>query len=35
MAEFSLPANSTVRKDGRIYKAPEGATNVRVFRIYR
>jgi hypothetical protein len=35
MAEFSLPANSTVRKDGRVFKAPAGAKNVRVFKIYR
>ncbi len=35
MAEFTLPANSKVRKDGRLYKAPAGATNVRVFKIYR
>ena len=35
MAEFSLPANSKVRKDGRIFKAPAGAKNVRVFKIYR
>src|ERR1700692_3337629 len=35
MAEFSLPANSKVRKDGRLFKAPAGAKNVRVFKIYR
>jgi len=35
MAEFSLPAHSKVRKDGRVYKAPAGAKNVRVFKIYR
>ncbi len=35
MAEFSLPANSKVRKDGRVYKAPAGAGNIRVFKIYR
>jgi len=35
MAEFSLPPNSKVRKDGRVFKAPAGATNVRVFKIYR
>ncbi len=35
MAEFSLPANSKVRKDGRIFKAPAGAKNVRVFKVYR
>src|ERR1700682_736003 len=35
MAEFSLPANSKVRKDGRVFKAPAGAKNVRVFKVYR
>jgi succinate dehydrogenase / fumarate reductase iron-sulfur subunit len=35
MAEFSLPANSKIRKDGRIFKAPAGAKNVRAFKIYR
>ena len=35
MAEFSLPANSKVRTDGRVYKAPAGAANIRVFKIYR
>src|SRR5579859_2121294 len=35
MAEFFLPANSKVRRDGRLYKAPSGSTNVRVFKIYR
>src|SRR5476651_2609156 len=35
MAEFTLPANSKVRKDGRVFKAPAGAKNVRVFKIYR
>ena len=35
MAEPALPALSKVRKDGRIFKAPTGAKNVRVFKIYR
>ncbi len=35
MAEFTLPAHSKVRTAGRVYKAPAGATNVRVFKIYR
>ncbi len=35
MAEFSLPQNSKVRKDGRVFKAPAGTKNVRVFKIYR
>src|SRR5258708_23291079 len=35
MVDFPLPANSKVRKDGRLFKAPAGAKNVRVFKIYR
>src|SRR6202161_4507805 len=35
MAEFFLSPNSKIRSDGRIYKAPAGAGNVRVFKIYR
>jgi succinate dehydrogenase / fumarate reductase iron-sulfur subunit len=35
MAEFSLPKNSKVRKDGRVFKAAADAKNVRVFKIYR
>jgi len=35
MAEFSLPANSKVRNNGRVFKAAPGTKNVRVFRIYR
>ncbi len=34
MAEFKLPANSIV-KIGKTYPAPEGATNVKVFKVYR
>jgi len=34
MAEFSLPANSVV-KEGKTFKAPDGATNVKKFKIYR
>ena len=34
MAEFRLPANSTVRP-GQEHKAPAGSTRVRRFRIYR
>lgn len=34
MAEFSLPKNSTITK-GKHYPAPEGATNVKTFKIYR
>ena len=35
MAEFTLPANSKIRKDGKVFKAPAGATNIRTFKIYR
>ena len=35
MAEFSLPKNSKIRKNGTVHKAPEGATNIRRFKIYR
>ncbi len=35
MAEFSLPANSRVNKDGRVFKAAANARNSRVFKIYR
>ena len=34
MAEFTLPANSKV-KIGDTYKAPDGATRVKKFKIYR
>ena len=34
MAEFTLPANSKV-KPGTTHRAPEGATNVRAFTVYR
>jgi succinate dehydrogenase / fumarate reductase iron-sulfur subunit len=35
MAEFRLPANSRISKEGRVHKAPADAKNVRTFRIYR
>ena len=34
MAEFSLPANSKIR-DGKTWPAPQGAANLKTFRIYR
>lgn len=34
MAEFKLPANSVV-KIGKTYPAPEGATNIKAFKVYR
>ena len=34
MAEFSLPANSKVRK-GKVWPAPEGAENTKAFLVYR
>src|SRR5450631_2451832 len=35
MAEFTLPADSIVRKEGRVFKATPGTKSVRVFKIYR
>ncbi|MCB2102074.1 MAG: succinate dehydrogenase iron-sulfur subunit [Rhodobacterales bacterium] len=35
MVEFTLPANSRVRKDGKSHPAPSGAKNVKTFKIYR
>jgi succinate dehydrogenase / fumarate reductase iron-sulfur subunit len=34
MAEFTLPANSVV-KQGRLFKAADGATNIKRFVVYR
>ena len=34
MAEFSLPANSVVKK-GKVFSAPSAASNVKRFKIYR
>ena len=34
MAEFTLPKNSRVKK-GKTFKAPDGATNVKRFHVYR
>ncbi|MGB3165899.1 MAG: succinate dehydrogenase iron-sulfur subunit [Alteraurantiacibacter sp.] len=34
MATFTLPKNSTIRKDGEVHRA-EGASRVKTFRIYR
>jgi len=34
MAEFALPANSKI-KQGKAHPAPEGATDLRTFKIYR
>lgn len=35
MAEFTLPANAVVRKQGRRHPAPAEAAAVRTFRVYR
>jgi succinate dehydrogenase / fumarate reductase iron-sulfur subunit len=35
MAEFSLPRDSRINKNGRVHRAPEGAKKPRTFRIYR
>lgn len=34
MAQFSLPANSKIKKQGKTHKA-EGATKVKKFTVYR
>ena len=34
MVEFTLPANSKITK-GKTHKAPDGATNIRRFKVYR
>ncbi len=34
MVEFTLPTESKV-KPGKVHKAPEGAANVKVFKVYR
>ena len=35
MAQFTLPANAVVRKQGNQYTAPPDAGDVRTFRVYR
>ena len=35
MAEFSLPKNSVIRKNGAVHDAPAGASNVKSFKVYR
>lgn len=35
MAEFTLPANSVVRKEGRQYPASSDAGDIRTFKVYR
>ena len=34
MSEFTLPANSKIKK-GQTHKAPDGASNVKNFKVYR
>ena len=34
MVEFTLPKNSVIG-EGKVWPKPEGATNLREFRIYR
>ena len=34
MAEFTLPKNSKIKK-GKVVKAPDGATNIKTFHVYR
>ena len=35
MVEFALPKNSRIAKDGKYFKAPEGATRIKKFQVYR
>ncbi len=35
MADLVLPAESRVKSEGKVFKAPAGAKRVRVFKIYR
>ena len=35
MAEFALPKNSKISGKGVVHKAPDGATNVKAFKVYR
>ena len=35
MAELTLPANSKIKRNGRVNKAAEGATRVKNFKVYR
>jgi succinate dehydrogenase / fumarate reductase iron-sulfur subunit len=35
MAEFALPANSKISRDGATHRAPAGAKRVKSFRVYR
>ena len=35
MAEFTLPANSKIKSNGKHHAAKTGATNVRAFKVYR
>ncbi|MEO1135442.1 MAG: succinate dehydrogenase iron-sulfur subunit [Pseudomonadota bacterium] len=35
MVELTLPKNSKINKNGKTYKAKEGAEDVRTFRVYR
>src|SRR3546814_14287912 len=35
MAEFSLPKNSKISAKGATHKSPDGATNVKSFKVYR
>ena len=35
MAQFVLPKNSTIKKDGKAHKAAAGATRIKKFKVYR
>ena len=35
MAEFTLPKNSKINRNGKVHKADKAATNVKTFKVYR
>src|SRR3569623_3649723 len=35
MAEFRLPKNSRIKKQGKVHKAAAGAKRVKTFKVYR
>ena len=35
MVQLTLPKNSKIRKNGKTWKAKDGAANIRTFRVYR
>jgi len=35
MVQLRLPENSRINRNGKVLKAPAGATNLRTFKVYR